>query len=164
MYKVQFLRYLANQNILVVSRLEYYCPFIFLFFTGENTDLFAGVHRPYSVWAWLQRHGSGSYNSRFDCIKRQSSDVSINLEHVHLSIKSGQSEAFLKSRQNILFIQWRASMLSNSCNWPTSLYSNDLLGWDWAEGFRKSEAYQEWKKLLHMIQCRQLSTTSPAFY
>ncbi len=56
--------YLANQNILVVSRLEYYCLFtvIFLFFTGENIDLFAGVAISSTVfcvgvitaaWIWI---------------------------------------------------------------------------------------------------------------
>lgn len=66
MSKVQFFEplYMANQNILVVLGLEYYCllPFIFLFFTGENTDLFAGVAISSTVfcvgviaaaWIWI---------------------------------------------------------------------------------------------------------------
>ena len=56
---------MANQNILVVLGLEYYCLFavyFLCFFTGENTDLFAGVAISSTVfcvgviaaaWIWI---------------------------------------------------------------------------------------------------------------
>ena len=95
------------------------------------------------------------------------------IEHVHLSIKSGQSEAFLKAFEQAKHIVYpmegfNAVQLIKHATDPHHYIL--MIFWDeienHTEGFRKSEAYQEWKNcFIHfMIQCRQLSTTNPLFY
>lgn len=78
------------------------------------------------------------------------------IEHVHLSIKSGQSEAFLEAFEQAKYIVYpmegfNAVQLIKHATDPHHYIL--MIFWDevenHTEGFRKSEAYQEWKTLLH---------------
>ncbi|MCG9510937.1 antibiotic biosynthesis monooxygenase [Acinetobacter pittii] len=78
------------------------------------------------------------------------------IEHVHLSIKSGQSEAFLKAFEQAKHIVYpmegfKAVQLIKHATAPHHYVL--MIFWDeienHTEGFRKSEAYHEWKALLH---------------
>ncbi|ABO13631.2 antibiotic biosynthesis monooxygenase family protein [Acinetobacter baumannii] len=80
----------------------------------------------------------------------------MSIEHVHLSIKSGQSEAFLKAFEQAKHIVYpmegfNSVQLIKHATDPHHYIL--MIFWDeienHTEGFRKSEAYQEWKKLLH---------------
>ncbi|HBN5964922.1 TPA: antibiotic biosynthesis monooxygenase [Acinetobacter baumannii] len=78
------------------------------------------------------------------------------IEHVNLKIKSGQSEAFLKAFEQAKHI---VSLMEGFNAVQLIKHTTDphhyilMIFWDeienHTEGFRKSEAYQEWKKLLH---------------
>ncbi len=78
------------------------------------------------------------------------------IEHVHLSIKSGQSEAFFEAFEQAKHIVYpmegfNAVQLIRHVTDPHHYIL--MISWDeienHTEGFRKSDAYQEWKALLH---------------
>ena len=78
------------------------------------------------------------------------------IEHVHLSIKSGQSEAFLEAFEQAKHIVYPMEGFNavQLIRQATDLHHYILMiSWDdienHTEGFRKSDAYQEWKALLH---------------